>query len=369
MLLKDVIKKFEKSLIKAGDGEEKGQYPLYTCSPTINKYLNDYIVNDEAIIISTGGNFSIHYVNGKFNYSTDCLVFKSTKFRTKYLYYYLLNNRKIIDNMFRGAGIKHLNKREFMSLNVDEVSFEEQDKIIEQLDCIECAIDNRSKQIEDLNKLINSQFVEMFGNLKHNDKKWEYVDVLGNITILNPSKSEIKDIDKSTIITFLPMQNVSTTGVIDYSIEKSINEVWRGFTYFKENDVLFAKITPCMENGKGAVARNLKNGIGFGTTEFHVIRPKKLINSQWLYTFLSDSEFRREAEKNMTGSAGQKRVPISFLANYKLAVPPIELQDKFEKIVKLINEEKTNCESDIMDLQKLLEVILHNYFSKEVTNE
>ena len=90
MLIKDIIHKFDKSNIKAGDGLEKGKYPLYTCSPIVNKYLDSYLCEDEALVLSTGGNFSIHYVNGKFNYSTDCYVFNTDKYNLRYLFYYLL---------------------------------------------------------------------------------------------------------------------------------------------------------------------------------------------------------------------------------------------------------------------------------------
>ena len=79
MVLKDAIIKFNKSTIKAGDGTLKGKYPLYTCSPVVNKYLDDYLFDDEAIILGTGGNPVINYCNGKFSVSTDCLTMKATQ--------------------------------------------------------------------------------------------------------------------------------------------------------------------------------------------------------------------------------------------------------------------------------------------------
>lgn len=179
----------------------------------------------------------------------------------------------------------------------------------------------------------------MFGNIKTNDKSWSYYDYIGNNCLINPKKNEINNLDNIDV-SFIPMQNVSENGNIDASETRKINDVKKGFTYFKENDVLFAKITPCMENGKGAVARGLKNSIGFGSTEFHVLRPNNNINSVWLYTFTSFDSFRKDAEKKMTGSAGQKRVPVSFFENYKIAIPPIELQNKFAQIVKQIDKQK-----------------------------
>lgn len=260
-------------------------------------------------------------------------IIDPSKINYKYMYYYLLASN--IPNTGYNRHFKWVKELSFKPVDINS-----QMMIVNKLDKINNLIDCRKKEIEKCDNLIKSQFVEMFGNIKTNDKKWNVYSNLLNYCVFNPKKNEIAEVNKDTMVTFLPMQNVSVDGVINYSIEKKISEVWKGFTYFKENDVLFAKITPCMENGKGAVAKKLKNGIGFGTTEFHVIRPNKEINSVWLYHVLADKDFRKEAGENMTGSAGQKRVPITFLENYKLAIPPIELQNKFAQIVEQIDKQK-----------------------------
>ena len=96
-----------------------------------------------------------------------------------------------------------------------------------------------------------------------------------------------------------------------------------------------------MENGKGAVATGLCNGIGFGSTEFHVLRPiSEKSNPYWIYTLSTFKQFRIDAANNMTGSAGQRRVPASFLENYRLSLPPIDLQDEFAAFVKQVNKSK-----------------------------
>ena len=105
--------------------------------------------------------------------------------------------------------------------------------------------------------------------------------------------------------------------------------------------MLFAKITPGMENGKGAVATGLTNGIGFGSTEFHVMRPiQGVSNPYWIYILSVFKSFRKDAEANMTGSAGQRRVPASFLDNYQVALPPYELQEQFASFVKQVDKSK-----------------------------
>lgn len=110
---------------------------------------------------------------------------------------------------------------------------------------------------------------------------------------------------------------------------RNISEVEKGYTYFEDRDVLFAKITPCMENGKCAIASHLLNGIGFGSTEFHIIRSKSEIISEWIYYFLRQESVRYQAERRMTGSAGQKRVPSSFLEEELcIPLPPLPEQQR-----------------------------------------
>ena len=157
---------------------------------------------------------------------------------------------------------------------------------------------------------------------------------LGDVCIINPKTPVIDD---NLTVSFIPMPKVGENGEFDASEIKEYREVKKGFTYFQNGDVLFAKITPCMENGKGAVARKLENGIGFGSTEFHILRPKDgNVLSKWIYYLLSWSNFRKEAENNMTGSAGQKRVPKSFLENYNVMLPPLEKQkNQIDSLAKI----------------------------------
>jgi type I restriction enzyme S subunit len=104
-------------------------------------------------------------------------------------------------------------------------------------------------------------------------------------------------------------------------------------TSFQNGDVLFAKITPCMENGKCAIARELINGIGFGSTEFHVIRARNKIIPEWVYYYLRQANLRKEAERNMTGSAGQRRVPTKFIEEVFIPLPPLDEQKRIAAIL------------------------------------
>ena len=200
--------------------------------------------------------------------------------------------------------------------------------------------------------LVKSQFIEMFGELGRDDKGWG-LTTLGQCCELNPKRP--RDINDETMVSFVPMPAVSEYGKIDCSDIRPYKEVRKGFTYFAENDVLFAKITPCMENGKGAVARELENGIGSGSTEFHVLRPiAGKSNPYWLYIITMFDTFRVGAKKVMTGTGGQLRVPIGYLNDYPISLPPIELQNSFEEFVHQSDKSKFELKQAIEGVDLLI---------------
>ena len=165
------------------------------------------------------------------------------------------------------------------------------------------------------------------------------ITTLGECCELNPRRP--KDINTDVDYSFVAMPSVSEDGRIDTSIERPYSEICKGFTYFAEDDVLFAKFTLCMENGKGGVAKGLKNGVGFGSTEFHVLRSIKGIGDPyWLYIITIFQKFRSDAEKVMTGNGGQLRVPIMYLSEYRISLPPIELQEQFAAFVRQSDKSK-----------------------------
>ena len=129
----------------------------------------------------------------------------------------------------------------------------------------------------------------------------------------------------ATQAVFLPMEAIGH-GALDCSIVREVTEVREGFTPFLDGDVLVAKITPCFENGKGALVQGTPEGVGFGTTELHVLRPGEGIDGRFLYYVTASDHFRRHGEAAMTGAAGQKRIPEDFVRDYRIPVPPIPLQ-------------------------------------------
>lgn len=197
-----------------------------------------------------------------------------------------------------------------------------------------------------------SQFIEMFGNPLSLNQKNE-LKRLGECCILNPRRPNIAlcDTDK---VSFIPMPAVSEDGYLVDMTDEEYGKVKKGFTYFENNDVLFAKITPCMENGKGAIVHGLTNGIGMGSTEFHVLRPINGISSPyWLLALTRMPIFRERAAKNMSGTGGQKRVSASYLDHFMVGLPAMEEQRRFEAIYRQADKSKSVIQKALVYLNDI----------------
>jgi type I restriction enzyme, S subunit len=182
---------------------------------------------------------------------------------------------------------------------------------------------------------------------------WQ-VKRLKHICHMNPSKSEIKGFADDLPVSFLPMEKVSEYGGLDLEWSRPLGVVWQGFTYFRDSDVLVAKITPCFENGKGALARGLSNGIGFGTTELHVLRAKPIIDPQFLELVTRQYSFRRLGCMSMTGVAGQQRVSEAFISNFIAGIPPLDEQ---RRIVAFLDRETAKIDALIAKKDRLIELL------------
>ena len=208
-------------------------------------------------------------------------------------------------------------------------------------------------------EMVKSQFIEMFGNPLSSKQKNE-LKRLGQCCIINPRRPNIAlcDTDK---VSFIPMPAVSEDGYLVDMADEEYGKVKKGFTYFENNDVLFAKITPCMENGKGAIAYGLTNGIGVGSTEFHVLRPINGISSPyWLLTLTRMPIFRERAAKNMSGTGGQKRVSASYLNHFMVGLPAIEEQRRFEAIYRQADKSKFELRKSIDAIDKVIKSLINN---------
>ena len=139
--------------------------------------------------------------------------------------------------------------------------------------------------------------------------------------------------------------------------EKLLSEVSASYTYFADNDVLLAKVTPCFENGKAGLARGLTNGIGFGSSEFHVLRSGERVLPEWIYFCVTHQRFRDPAVALMTGTGGLQRLPRDAVENSLIPLPPLEVQKEivaeiegYQKVIDGNRELIGRFEKEIQDV-------------------
>lgn len=179
------------------------------------------------------------------------------------------------------------------------------------------------------------------------------------ITHQGTSETKQARLAQTTQVTFLPMEAIGEQGQLDMSICRDLDDVRSGYTQCFDGDVLVAKITPCFENGKGALLNGALNGVAYGTTELYVLTPGPEMDGKFLYYVTTSLRFRRLGEARMTGAAGQQRVPENFVRDYPAAVPPLpeqraiadfldretarldDLTKKTEKTIELLKERRT----------------------------
>lgn len=189
---------------------------------------------------------------------------------------------------------------------------------------------------------------------------------LSEVALINPSKTELKNTDINTLVSFVEMASVSENGFIDRMEDRKLSELKKGsYTYFSEGDIIIAKITPCMENGKCALAKNLTNGLGMGSSEFHVFRMNiNIIKPEFAFLFINRKELRLVAENNMTGSSGHRRVPESFYADLQIPIPPLDIQQKIVTECEAIDAEGISAKEHIVTAQAEINQLVRTCFSR-----
>ena len=196
---------------------------------------------------------------------------------------------------------------------------------------------------------------------------WE-IKTLGEVCEINPKKSEVNNFPANHLVSFLPMKDLGIAQNQTNPITvKQLSEVKGSYTYFKNNDVLLAKVTPCFENGKLGIAKNLKNEIGFGSSEYIVFRPKNEILSEYLFYILSSSKFRNRGKELMYGAVGLKRLSKDYVKNFVSPFPPLPQQKQIvatlDKAFAAIDIAKANAEQNLQNAKELRISITNNLFN------
>ena len=251
----------------------------------------------------------------------------------------------------------------------------EQQKIATILSSVDDVIEKTRAQIDKLKGLKTGMMQELLtkgiGHTEFKDspvgripKNWK-VSQIGDIAQVNPRL--LNKPEMTTLVSFLRMQDVSNDAKILAKTTRKYADVCKGFTSFSDGDVLFAKITPCMENGKGAFVEGLMNGIGFGSTEFHVLRATNNDVARWLFHLLSGKQFREKAAQFMTGSAGQRRVPTDFLKMVEVAMPACNSEMRsIVSALDALDKRVTHKELHVESIQNIKKALMQDLLTGKV---
>lgn len=269
--------------------------------------------------------------------SNDVLVLRSSNPKEtlpKYLFNILSDDIFFDYVMANKTGVKmpRGDKEKILQFLIPLPPIDIQQQIINECQAIDDEVEKARENIKEILKNIEVA-INNYSHQSYPIKK------LNDFAIFNPSKSEVSSKADGLEVSFVEMGSVSEQGFINHKEDRLLKNVKTGsYKYFAENDIIIAKITPCMENGKCAIATGLTNDIGFGSSEFHVIRVDNVLSSSdYIFAFLNREVIRQEAEKHMTGSSGHRRVPDSFYKNLEIPLPNLDEQ---LKLVTFINELK-----------------------------
>ena len=284
---------------------------------------------------------------------------------TKYFKYLIdsLYGKSLLDKIISGTTQKKFNKTGFRNLEIPLPPLAEQDRIVAKLDAafteIDGAIEGSKKQETEVLKYGYRAITNTLKNLAniYSSKP------LNDVVIIQPKKKlALEKISESDDVSFMGMKELGIEQKYTEAINtKPLNEVFKSYQYFEENDVVFAKITPCYQNGKLGIMKNLKNGIGFGSSEFVVLRPNSEVHSEYIYYCLLDETFRKNGTKNMSGAVGHKRVTKDYYFNYQIAVPPLSMQiecikefDEIWKHAEIISKLKHKKINELISLKSAI---------------
>ena len=372
----DICTFYPKSKIKAGEGMTHGSFPFYTSSNTLNKYLNSYQIEEDGVILGTGGNASIHYCSGRFSASTDCLVIcsKNPDIYNEYLYYYLLNSIHILENGFRGAGLKHISKKYIEDIEISYIpDVNIQKKIINIINKSKILINKRKEQIEVLDELVKSKFIEMFGSPSNNPKQFdvvefnkiiEYIGDIGSNGANSVISANLKMTDTEDYALMVRTTNF-TTNDFKNNVKYVSKEV---YDFFKKSkiyggELIFNKIGSA---GINFVMPNLNRPVSLGLNQI-MVRTNNKVNMVYLHNLLNTDYGIHQINRRVQGAV-TKSITKGAIKEIPIMLPPIELQNQFADFVKQVDKLKFEMEKSLKELEDNFNSLMQKAFKGELFN-
>lgn len=355
----EICKYAPKSNIKARDACDGGKYVFFTSSADESKRYNAYQHEGEGIIMGTGGNATLHYYDGKYAVSTDCIVLlPNEQIRCKYLYYFFLGNMRVLERGFKGAGLKHTNKGYIGDIDIGDIpSFERQEKIIGIFDTLQSIIDLRKSEIERLDNLIKARFVELFGDPRDNSMGFEKQKLKDSCIVVTgntPSRAIAEYY--GDYVEWIKTDNIVTGLINPTRAKECLSEKGMEVGRIVQKDSI---LMTCIAGSIASIGRVCitDRTVAFNQ-QINAIIPDRY-NVLFLYVLLQISKNYLAEDVNM---ALKGILSKSKLEEKQLIVPPIELQNQFADFVRQVDKSKVAVQKALDETQTLFDSLMQEYF-------
>ena len=350
MKIKDLCSYAPKSRIKAGEAVENAKYLFFTSSADENKRYTDFQFDKEDIIMGTGGNATLHYYNGKFSVSTDCLVlFPNSKIKCKYLYYFFKSHMSVLEAGFKGAGLKHTNKKYIEEINVSKVpDLSIQEKIVSHLDTITENIEKLNRELELFDSLTKARFIEMFGDPVADTKNWGQ-------TLLKEHLESIKyGTSTPPIFTDDGYAFIRATNIKNGKI------VTNDMKYIPQEEA--DRLEKCKLSGGEIII--VRSGVNAGDTcivtdeyigqyaGYDMILVLSSDLHPVFFNTLINTEYMDKVVKPLTRRAAQPHLNSEQTQRLPIIEVPFELQEQFADFVKQVDKSRFDIKKSIIELER-----------------
>ena len=364
-----------KSKVKAGDGLEAGKYPFYTSSENQSKYLDEYQHEPGCLVFGTGGKASAHFTTSRFATSTDCITIRpmpKARIDAGYVFQFFKGNMQVLESGFKGAGLKHISKAYLAKIQIPyPEEIDDQKRIAHLLGKVEGLIAQRKQHLQQLDDLLKSAFLEIFGDPVRNEKGWEKVSLQSGCEEIYRYPTFYGFEYSSEGVPVVRIGNILFNGNIDPKLENYVfitQEISDKYprTILKFNDILMA-VRGDGSTGKRIGIINSSNLVGANMSP-NLLRfscKENVFNTKYFFHFLTSERGQVLIAQNINRAA-KKTITAKNLKEISVPCPPIELQKYFDSIVQKIEAIKASYQQSQTDLESLYIALSQKAFKGEL---
>ncbi len=365
MRIGDLCSYAPKSQVKAGEAVDGAEYMFFTSSADESKRYSDYQLDGEGIIMGTGGNATLHYYSGKYATSTDCVVLLPDKrLRCKYLYYFFMSRMNVLEDGFKGAGLRHTNKKYIDDIRIDNIpDHMTQDEVISILDKLQVVISLRNKELTILDDLIKARFVELFGDPKINPYGYpvhnfsEYIEFL-----TSGSRGWAKYCVDEGSEWFITIKNVKDCRISIDNMQpvNAPDNAEAKRTKVQEGDLL---ISITADLGRtGVVTKEIADHGAYINQHLTCVRLKQEELVPLYVAYYMESSAGKEQFMSKNQSAVKAGLNFNSINTLKLIVPPKWVQEDFISFVKQVDKSRVAIQKSLDETQLLFDSLMQKYF-------